>query len=827
MAGHILELRGCTPEPLGNYLKGLGVFRLIAEQADSQARAWWKNGVLVLHTKWSRDELVSFFLHGIGEEESPIYSPSPIFAPWGGRSAFVENGGNAKAIDRRKRIQSDASDHARLRPSRRGIDETMKVLVQLGITTQKDRDQKKQQVFNQMRNNWSGSALDWFDAGVALANFAEYGFLFGTGGNEGSTNITNNFWYFIEEAIGLPNSESAPDSRNWFESAVFGEARHPPTEHSNKKGDASSAKGHKKDTTAGQHFPAAASSENFGQEFSGASATNPWDVVLMMEGCALFGGAATKRLSQLGKGRAAFPFMVDMMGIGGSTDSIIDESKQNQSAMQAKCQAEFWMPLWGKPFTLAELRSLLTEGRLQRPSGKQSENTLQTKEAIASLGTSRGVDTFHRVGLFRRRGDIYIAASLGYEPVRATHQACKALLAELEGFSESVYQKLRLKDREDRAKARNLPERIIRAREKYHRELAALIDSESNDFFSSGTAGVLAAAAQIEREVSTLPDREQLLTPCSALSRSNVSGTNPDLEYRLARSIAGITAWGEKSFDGGSGSAVESIRANLLPVVRRGKGWIWDSTSHSAVWSRGAPLEINLVAVLRRRLIDAQKGTGDGLPLWSSYGASFYDLRAFWHGNFDQERVTDLIHGLALVRSWNWESGPRRQERIDEWDTKKPERSQTPDINTSQMWFDEYDIPHGRFRLPAWLDPQEFDAACELPRVYHLLKLCFVGGRLPRRAVEGRTVARTGDEPFPARCLDVLTLLQAGRLADAALLAARRLRAKGYPPLLRDSDFQALKMGPDQCRRLAGMLLVPVWQPGVCTALAIKPETSC
>lgn len=37
MAGQILELRGCTPEPLGNYLKGLGVFRLIAEQADPQA----------------------------------------------------------------------------------------------------------------------------------------------------------------------------------------------------------------------------------------------------------------------------------------------------------------------------------------------------------------------------------------------------------------------------------------------------------------------------------------------------------------------------------------------------------------------------------------------------------------------------------------------------------------------------------------------------------------------------------------------------------------------------------------------------------------------
>ncbi len=95
--GHVLELRGCTPEPLGNYLKGLGVFRLIAEQADPQARAWWENGVLPLHTKWSQDELVNFFLQGIDKDKQPIYSPTPIFAPWGGRSAFINDGGNAKA----------------------------------------------------------------------------------------------------------------------------------------------------------------------------------------------------------------------------------------------------------------------------------------------------------------------------------------------------------------------------------------------------------------------------------------------------------------------------------------------------------------------------------------------------------------------------------------------------------------------------------------------------------------------------------------------------------------------------------------------------------
>jgi CRISPR-associated protein Csx17 len=124
------------------------------------------------------------------------------------------------------------------------------------------------------------------------------------------------------------------------------------------------------------------------------------------------------------------------------------------------------------------------------------------------------------------------------------------------------------------------------------------------------------------------------------------------------------------------------------------------------------------------------------------------------------------------------------------------------------------------------LNERELQAAFELPRVYHLLKLCFVGGRLPRRSVVGSTTGRSGDEPFPPECLNVLTLVEFGRFSEAVQIAARRLRAKGYPAVLRDADMQALEMEPDQCRRLAGLLLIPVRHPGVLAALAIKPETT-
>ena len=73
-------LKGCAPEPLIHYLKALGVFRLVAEQLDSQVRGAWRGDVFVLETAKPADELVTFFL---GE-----YRPTPIIAPWNAGSGF-------------------------------------------------------------------------------------------------------------------------------------------------------------------------------------------------------------------------------------------------------------------------------------------------------------------------------------------------------------------------------------------------------------------------------------------------------------------------------------------------------------------------------------------------------------------------------------------------------------------------------------------------------------------------------------------------------------------------------------------------------------------
>src|SRR5262245_56285990 len=87
MFEHTLD--GCRPVPLAQYLKGLGILRLVAEQADPEARGAWRHDRFELHTRLDRQALESFFLQS--------YHPTPILAPWNGGSGFYP-GDNKEAI---------------------------------------------------------------------------------------------------------------------------------------------------------------------------------------------------------------------------------------------------------------------------------------------------------------------------------------------------------------------------------------------------------------------------------------------------------------------------------------------------------------------------------------------------------------------------------------------------------------------------------------------------------------------------------------------------------------------------------------------------------
>ncbi len=71
-------LPGLRPEPLASYLSGLGLIRVLGEQADRDATAAWMADGLAITThvqdlaQWLADE----------------YKPMPVLSPWNGGSGF-------------------------------------------------------------------------------------------------------------------------------------------------------------------------------------------------------------------------------------------------------------------------------------------------------------------------------------------------------------------------------------------------------------------------------------------------------------------------------------------------------------------------------------------------------------------------------------------------------------------------------------------------------------------------------------------------------------------------------------------------------------------
>ncbi|MGH8401192.1 MAG: hypothetical protein ACRESU_08835, partial [Gammaproteobacteria bacterium] len=76
-----IVLEGCTPTPLANYLKALGVLRLLSEKYPD-TRGFWRGDKFVLRTSLDRAGIELFFLDE--------YAPTPIISPWSGRAGFLE-----------------------------------------------------------------------------------------------------------------------------------------------------------------------------------------------------------------------------------------------------------------------------------------------------------------------------------------------------------------------------------------------------------------------------------------------------------------------------------------------------------------------------------------------------------------------------------------------------------------------------------------------------------------------------------------------------------------------------------------------------------------
>ncbi len=593
-----IVLAGCTPTPLASYLKALGILRLVAEQADPDARGCWRNDQFVLIGRLDGDGLRHYFLDG--------YRPTPVLAPWNGGSGFHPKD-NRSGIDP---IEQGAAE--RLAPFREAIRTARTVLGRQGIEEKPSRDTKTD-LLAALRGEFDEEALAWFDAAVLLTEDSpRYPPLLGTGGNDGRLDFANNF---MQRLVGLFDANTGapkPEAGTYLDEALF----------------ARTVAG-MVSTAIGQFSPGNAGGANQGSGFSSASLVNPWDFVLMIEGALLFAAAATRRLESMAPGTLSYPFTVRSTGAGSGGAALGDEGN---------ARAEMWMPLWSAPTTLSELRALLAEGRAtinRRPA----RDGLDFVRAVSRLGVERGITGFQRYAFMMRSGKAYLATPLSR--VRVARNPAAHLIDDLD--QDAWLARFRRLGRG--AQATNRIQSLVRRLEDALFDLALDRDDPAprvqHVLELLGEAQLYLARSPAAREVC--PPVPSL--PAEWLLRAQAGDGSPELA--IAAALAGV--YGRRRRHDGSLEYALPMRAHLAPE-QSGRRPIWlKEERHRVTWGVGS-VEDNLLTTLHQRLLEAERRELDDKPLYSMRTAAIGDVAAWLAGNLDGRRIASLLPGLALIR---------------------------------------------------------------------------------------------------------------------------------------------------------------------------------
>lgn len=613
-------LPGCAPAPLASYLKALGILRLVAEQADAGARGWWRGSHFVLTSTLDADVLRDFFLDR--------YAPTPIIAPWNGGSGFYagdnRNGFAALAAATAPRF----GGYVKTIAAAEGIRDA------LGLQAS-PKNEAKVAFLARIRGALPDDALAWFDAAVLLgSDHVLYPPLLGTGGNDGRLDFTNNVMQRLVELIDPVSGQALPGSDALISEALFGEPV---------AGLASAA--------VGQFAPGAAGGPNATAGLEGDSRVNPWDFTLMLEGALLFAAAATRRNETDEAGALSFPFTVRATAAGSGHAVLKDETSS---------RAELWMPLWTQPAGYAEVRALLAEGRVtlgRRPA----RDGLDFVRAVSKLGVDRGISRFQRYGLMMRSGKAFLATPL--TQVRVQRNARAELIDQLDNDGWLLAFRRLARQAEAPARLSSLGRRLDQA---LFNLAAPGGNAETPD--PAGVQAALMALGDAVTYLARSPKAREAIRSLPYLDKDWVQAADDESdEFRLAAAIAGLGAASrnyatepqseqtDHSQDNSARNvtnAAPRLLVHIAPVDdNRYQHWA-KVPPRRVVWGEGTLVD-NLIRVIRRRLLDAERAGAAVKPLDGVPGADLAAIAAFLAGITDDTRIEALVRGLALVRK-NW-----------------------------------------------------------------------------------------------------------------------------------------------------------------------------
>lgn len=640
---NVHALRGCSPQPLAHYLKGLGVLRLVAEQADEQARGFWKDECFHLVTKLAADELVAFFLER--------YQPTAVVSPWNKGSGFYQkNDPGLTPIEKSTamrflRIREGVAaaralidDISAADAAVRAIKDESKRLpaverARLRADPQYKRRladadrrfrQAKQGLIPRCRKQWRGPEREWMDAALVLASDLTPVFpaLLGTGGNDGRLDFTNNFYQRLTSLFDFdhPHGMAAPAAKGQFASALWG----------------SPLSGLPVGVKVGQFLPGLAGGANATNGPVGESRVNPADFVLMLEGALLFRSAVSRRLEAKLRAQATVPFATPPRAAGYASAAASDEGQRGEQ----------WMPLWSSPASVSELRVVLAEGRVQMEQS-QAREPFEFARAVARLGSARGIDSFQRFGFIERQGQSNLAIPIGRFDVPERPLPRTTLLDPLDPWLA------RLKRQ---ARAARAVGRLVRVEQQLSDALFAVVQSP-------------AEPTRWQRVLVALGAVECVLASGTGLAAGPLPSLDPQWivaaddgthEFRLAVVLAlshGLT----------TNQQVDSVRRHWLPLDATGLRFETTGEVGQQRLARkpdvvvsGRDAVADAIALLERRALEATQAGARHIGLVAARRASaaLSDLSHVLSGTVDLSRTVALALPLMAVNRRSWNAAP-------------------------------------------------------------------------------------------------------------------------------------------------------------------------
>lgn len=636
------HMDGCAPVPLAHYLKALGIIRLVAEQADRNARGWWDGDHFRLATKMSRAELEEFFLHR--------YQPTALISPWNKGSGFYTN---KPILD--SMVDSDAPRFSSIREAIKASRPYLEKLLQAdrdirsikaeakkrGMSPDDKKKLKgskeyktrlrsaekkfsllKDELIPSLRSKWRGGHREWLDAAMILTDDGrpEYPVLLGTGGNDGRLDFTLNFMEMLNRVFNLKDGMPRDLSRAWFAASIWGS----PMPQSMVA------------ESVGQYLPGTGGGANNSNSPKSDSAVNPVDFILMLEGSIIFTSHATRRLGSSNSFRIASPFVVSLHGAAYSSASEEDEKQKKEQ----------WMPLWSRPSTHMELRRLLAEGRAQ-VGDRAAREPLDLARSIKSMGTARGIRAFQRYGYLERNGQSTLAVPLGTVVASDGRSELLSCLDDIDTW-------LRRLHRESRSK--NAPKRLISAERQLANRVFAVVDNPDKP---ETWQRVLLCMGEIERLMAS--GSGFAAQPIPSLRTEWVTASNDNTaEFRLALAFAlqSYAPYTDKP---------DGIRRHWLPLDNSspahkprfavsGTGSSARLNNRQEVVMRGHRGVDDAIALVERRLVEGAQWGVRYLPLDAGKHAwaSDADLGTLLSGGVDMDRVLSLARPLLALNREKW-----------------------------------------------------------------------------------------------------------------------------------------------------------------------------